>query len=163
MKLAILFLCFIPFKTFAQNLNCNDLENILSKTIVDSNVYLESKGYRIFKTNSNENDNQISYVWDKNGNVDPSVSYLIITWDKNKGYKMVWYQFHTLSHFNHLRNNLEQLGFKLTESYVKFESLYYEYNSSDYSVSMSKGEDIFTFSIKHDYTKILRKEIIPIY
>jgi hypothetical protein len=163
MKLFILSICFITFKTSAQNLNYNDLKIILSKTIVESSDYLEKKEYRVLETNSNKNDNQISYIWDKKGKANPSVSYLLITWDKDKDYKMVWYQFHTLSHFNQIKSSLEQIGFKLTDSYVKFESLFYEYTSSNYSVSMSKGDSGYTFSIKYNWDKVLKKEIIPKY
>ena len=163
MKYYLLILCMLPFKIFAQNLNYNDLTNILSETIVQSSDYLENKGYRIFNTNSNTNDNKISYIWDKQGKSNPSVSYLLITWNKSKNYKMVWYQFHTLSHFNFLKNHLEKSGFKLTDSYVELESLYYQYTSSRYSVTISKGEKKYTFSIRYNWDKVLNNEIIPKY
>jgi hypothetical protein len=161
MKLLILIFCFITINVNAQNLNYNDLKNILSKTIVDSNDYLENKGYRIYETNSSENDNQLAYIWDKEGKSNFSVSYLVIAWDEEKGFKHVWYQYHTLSHFNQLKGSIEQLGFKLTNSYVKFESLYYEYTSSDYKASLSKGDKSYTFSIVYNPDKLISKEIIP--
>ena len=76
---------------------------------------------------------------------------------------MVWYQFHTLSHFNFLKNHLEKSGFKLTDSYVELESLYYQYTSSRYSVTISKGEKNYTFSIRYNWDKVLNNEIIPKY
>jgi hypothetical protein len=153
----------MPFKTIAQNLSYTDLKNILSKTIVESSDYLENKGYRVFKTDSNKDDNQIAYIWDKNGESNPTLSYLLINWDKSVNFKSVWYQFHTLSHFNQIKSYLEQNGFKLTESYVKFESLFYEYNSSDYSISMSKGDKSYTVSLSYNPDKVVKGEIIPKY
>ena len=163
MRLLIFTLCFLTFKTNAQNLNFNDLKNVLSKTIVESSDYLETKGYRVFKTKSYDDDTQITYIWDKNGKSNQTVSYLVIRWDKEKNYKGVWYQFHTLSHFNQLKNNVEKLGFKLTDSFVKFESLYYEYTSTDYTISMSKGDMEYTFSLSYNWDKVLKNEIIPKY
>lgn len=163
MKYLTSILCFIPFIINAQNLTFNDLDVVLSKSIVESSDYLEKKGYRIFETKSNENDNQISYIWDNNEKSNPNTSYLLITWDKTINYKMVWHQFHSLSKFNLLKNELEKMNFYLSDSYVKFESLYYTYISTDYSVSMSKGENIYTFSLKHNPDKIIRREIVPKY
>ncbi len=163
MKFLLLLLLLLPFNSVAQNLSYNDLKIILSKSVVESNNFLENKGYRIFETNTNNEDNQISYIWDKYGKPHNTVSYLLITWDKSKDYKMVWYQFHTLSQFNRLKSEIEKIGFKLIDSYVKFESLYYVYNSTNYSISMSKGEKDFTISIRYNWDKILRNEITPRY
>jgi hypothetical protein len=159
----IIILYFFPLKIVAQNLAFNDLKNILSKSIVESSDYLENKGYRIFNTKSNTDDNQLSYIWDKNGNPNQTVSYLLITWDKTKKYKMVWYQFHSLYQFKSLKTNLEKQGFKLVDNYVKFESLYYEYKSPYYSISMSKGEVSYTFSIKYNSDRIKNKDIFLLY
>ena len=161
MKYYLLILCMLPFKIFAQNLNYNDLTNILSETIVQSNDYLENKGYRIFNTNSNTNDNKISYIWDKHGTLNPSVSYLLITWNKSKNYKMVWYQFHSLSHYNSLLKTIESLNFKRTESYYKFESLNSIYENDTYNISISKAANHYTFSIRYQFNKLLLKEIKP--
>ena len=161
MKYYLLILCMLPFKIFAQNLNYNDLTNILSETIVQSSDYLENKGYRIFNTNSNTNDNKISYIWDKHGKSNPSVSYLLITWNKSKNYKMVWYQFHSLSHYNSLLKTIESLNFKRTESYYKFESLNSIYENDTYNISISKAANHYTFSIRYQFNKLLLKEIKP--
>lgn len=160
MKYFIIILYFLPIKIIAQNLTYSDLKSILSKPIVESSDYLENRGYRIFETKSNTDDDQISYIWDKNGKSNPTTSYLLIAWDKTKKYKMVWYQFHSLSHFKSLKTNLEKSGFKIVDSYVKFESLYYEYVSPYYSITISKGEYSYTLAIQFNSDKIKNKDII---
>ena len=71
--------------------------------------------------------------------------------------------FREINHFNFLKNHLEKSGFKLTDSYVELESLYYQYTSSRYSVTISKGEKNYTFSIRYNWDKVLNNEIIPKY
>lgn len=149
MKFYFLFILFIPFKNISQNLNYQDLVNIISMPIIESNEYLENKGYRIFESGST-NKNTLSYVWDKLGKDSKSTSYLLITLDKSKNYKMVWYQFHSQQHFNTLKNYLDKAQYKLVDSYIEFESIYYDYKSPMYSVTLSKGENSYIFSIKNN-------------
>ena len=148
MKYYFLLLLLIPFKSVSQNLDYNDLVNILSMSIIESNEYIENKGYRIFE-NGSTTKNTLSYIWDKQGN-NKSISYLLITLDKSKNYKMVWYQFHSQQHFNILKNHLDKVKYKLVDSYIEFESIYYDYKSPMYSVTLSKGENSYIFSIKNN-------------
>ena len=160
--ITLILLCVIPFQIIAQELNYNDLINILNLKIVESNDYLENKGYRLYDSTLNGNDNDLKYTWDKTSYSPKTNSFLGISWNKLNSTKMVFYQFYNLSHFNYLRKNLEQLGVKLTDSYVESDGLYYKYNSSDsnYYIIMKKGVSSYDFSVVYNIRKVLRKEII---
>ena len=144
--LSIIFLCSISIRTIAQDLNYNDLKNILNYSLADSNDLLESKGYRIFKSNFDDNDDEITYKWDKGRNSNIPISYVFIMWSQDV--KVVSYFFHSLNHFNSIKNNLEQIGFKLMDNYVKSGYLVYVYSIGNYTVQLEKGEKKLRFFIQ---------------
>ncbi|MCA4810612.1 hypothetical protein IF128_12820 [Empedobacter stercoris] len=159
-KIFLLFTILFSTCTYSQILSYNDIKSILDQSLIEADNTLSNKGYRINR-NSGIDENSLSYIWDKKGKSDRSTSYLIISIDKSRPYKMVWYQFHSLSHYNSLLKTIESLNFKRTESYYKFESLNSIYENDTYNISISKAANHYTFSIRYQFNKLLLKEIKP--
>ncbi|MGV0948212.1 hypothetical protein ACTS9U_07015 [Empedobacter falsenii] len=159
-KLFLLFTVLLSICNYAQTLSYNEIKSILDKSLSEADNSLSYKGYRIY-SNSGISENSLAYIWDKKGKSDKSTSYIVISIDKSKPYKMVWYQYHSLTNYNTLLKTIESLNFKKTESYYKFESLYSIYENDTYNISISKSQNHYTFSIRHQFDKLLNKEIFP--
>ena len=159
-----IFLCFIPFQSIAQHLTYKDLETILDTTLVESSEYLENKSFHIYSIKKEDGFDTLSYNWvDSDGSYEKF--YLIMIGYDKVGFKSIYYDIPSLNHFNNLKKSIEQIGFKLVDSYLSSESksIVYEYISTNYTISMKKGVKSNSLIIKHNAEKIFSGEIVPKY